>query len=354
MAIPIRALILSLWLLSASASRAATTQVVIPLTRVGNAGNPDVKGTLYPFGGVAYEFEIAKTEVSAWQYLQFLNQVDPLGANELHLYESPLMLYSNGITLDNSRALGATYQFWASDFANYPLVTPSWYSAARFANWMHNGQGAGDTETGSYTLIGRTPIPLDGDSIRRNPEATWVIPSIDEWFKAAFHKNDGPTGNYWTYPTSRDTYPYSAKPPGNFAPDRANTGNVYADDGLKNGYNDGYAKTGSTDYFPGQIYLTDVGAYRFSVSPYGTLDQFGNIDEWTETPAHVEGTRYLGPDSRYQNNYLSAWAGGPGFRLAKVPEPTSSLLAMWLLQGLASRSSRRPVKLPSKSRPWVR
>ena len=35
----------------------------------------------------------------------------------------------------------------------------------------------------------------------------WVIPTEDEWYKAAYHKNDGDTGNYFDYPTSSDTVP---------------------------------------------------------------------------------------------------------------------------------------------------
>lgn len=48
---------------------------------------------------------------------------------------------------------------------NNPVVFVSWYDSIRFANWMHNGKGSGDTENGAYTLLGGTPMPSNGNSI---------------------------------------------------------------------------------------------------------------------------------------------------------------------------------------------
>ena len=69
-----------------------------------------------------------------------------------------------------------------------PVNFVSWYDAIRFANWLNNGQGDGDTETGAYTLLGGTPTPSNGSSITRNPGATWFLPSEDEWYKAAYYQ----------------------------------------------------------------------------------------------------------------------------------------------------------------------
>ena len=76
----------------------------------------------------------------------------------------------------------------------------SWYSAIRFANWMNNGQGSGNTETGSYTLLGGTPTPSNGNNITRNSGAMVVIPSKNEWYKAAYYNPNQRTYNL--YPTS--------------------------------------------------------------------------------------------------------------------------------------------------------
>ena len=74
------------------------------------------------------------------------------------------------------------------------------WDAARFCNWLHNGQGTGDTESGAYVNIG------DHDSFARQPDAKWWIPTEDEWYKAAYHKNDGVTDHYWDYPTASNTF----------------------------------------------------------------------------------------------------------------------------------------------------
>ena len=86
-----------------------------------------------------------------------------------------------------------------------------WGDAARFANWLHNGQptgaqGTGTTEDGAYFISGATTAEALMQVVRE-PDATWVIPSEDEWYKAAYHKNDGVTGNYYNYPTSSNSVP---------------------------------------------------------------------------------------------------------------------------------------------------
>ena len=87
---------------------------------------------------------------------------------------------------------------------DYPVVNVTWYDAIRFANWMNNGQGNGDTETGAYTILGGTPTPSNGDSITRNP-ARQSMPSENEWYKAAYY--DPTTTSYYLYPTSSNTPP---------------------------------------------------------------------------------------------------------------------------------------------------
>jgi formylglycine-generating enzyme required for sulfatase activity len=70
-----------------------------------------------------------------------------------------------------------------------PVNYVSWYDAARFTNWLHNGQGAGSTETGAYTLSGNTGI------ITKNVGATVWLPSEDEWCKAAYYQPSGAGGD---------------------------------------------------------------------------------------------------------------------------------------------------------------
>jgi hypothetical protein len=92
-------------------------------------------------------------------------------------------------------------------------------------------------------------------AITREPDATWVIPSEDEWYKAAYHYNDGVTGNYFDYPTSSDTVPSNQL----MNPDLGNNATFY----------DGSYTIGSP------YWRTEIGAHENSDSPYGTFDQGG-------------------------------------------------------------------------------
>ena len=126
-------------------------------------------------------------------------------------------------------------------------------------------------------------------AVTRKAGATWVLPSEDEWYKAAYYDprtaaQGGPPLNahYWQYPTKSNTQPYSVPPPGTSAPTLSNTANGYFDDQIANGYDNGFAVTGSTNFDSDQTYATDVGAYSSSVSFFGTFDQAGNLQEWNE------------------------------------------------------------------------
>jgi formylglycine-generating enzyme required for sulfatase activity len=151
-------------------------------------------------------------------------------------------------------------------------------------------------------------------AIVREPDATWVIPSEDEWYKAAYHYNDGVTGNYWDYPTESDTVPTLEAPPGT---DLTN--------GSANYYDSGYA-IGSP------YYRTEVGAYdaKPSDSPYGTFDQGGNVWEWNEAILYGSdrGVRggsfitydiYLHAAHRGSGGYPTHQDGFVGFRVSEVP-----------------------------------
>ena len=172
---------------------------------------------------------------------------------------------------------------------NNPVAYVSWYDAARFTNWLTNGQVGSGTEAGAYTLLGGTPEPSNGNTVVRNAGATWWLPSRDEWYKAAYHKNDGVTANYWKYATASNSLPSSDQPPGSDAPLATNVVNFFKDDKQPNGYNDGFAATGATILDFSQNYLTDVGAYTLALSPYGTYDQSGNVGEWCDTRVGTTG-----------------------------------------------------------------
>src|SRR5690606_6477821 len=121
-------------------------------------------------------------------------------------------------------------------------------------------QGPETTEDGGYTL---TPEAIEYNTWQRNPGARYFLPSVDEWYKAAYYKGGSLDAGYWLYPTQSDEMPASEYPPGG-----ANSAN--------------YANTT----------LALVGGYAESVGPYGTYDQAGNVREWTDT-AFRDDLRYL-------------------------------------------------------------
>jgi formylglycine-generating enzyme required for sulfatase activity len=309
------------------------------MVTVGNAGNaPDTRYNATGFGSVGYSYQIGKYEVTNAQYVEFLNGVDPTAANVRGLY-SPFMTSDpgGGINLNMRAESGLRYETKPGRGSN-PIAFVSWYDAIRFANWLQNGQGHGDTEHGAYTLSSGG-VPINGDSITRNAGAKWWLPSEDEWYKAAYHKNDGVNGNYWEYPTGTNAGPDSDLPPGSHAPQQSNTANIFKNDKIANGYDDGFAVTASATIDPSQNYLTDVGAYALSRGPYGTFDQAGNVGEWNESLISggyrgFRGGYFSAGDSELhasaRGNLIAIGAGGSdgvlmGFRVASsvVPEPST-------------------------------
>jgi hypothetical protein len=226
--------------------------VTIDWVTVGDPGNP---ANRYGQGDVPYVYRIGKYDVTVNQYVELLNRKDPTGANTLGLF-GPEMSDATygGISFNAGAADGIKYEVIAGR-GNHPVNYVSFFDAARFANWLNNGQADGDTESGAYTLLGGTPIPSNSMEVTRNPGAQVFIPSQDEWIKAG-HFLPG-VNIYFEYPTSSNTPPTSS-PPTNVV-NRANF--------LPNG--------------PGN--LTDVGAYTRTTSPYGAYDMAGNVIQWTDT-----------------------------------------------------------------------
>lgn len=302
-----------------------THAVTIDLVTVGNPGNAsDTTG----YGAVNYEYKIGKYEVTIGQYAEFLNAAaksDPYG-----LWDSSMQTDLMVAGISRSGASGA-YEYTVMSVsgiapyggvsnANRPIAYITWWDAARFANWMQNGQGSGSTETGAYTFVGGQ---TSGTPPERNPGAQFFVPTENEWYKAAYYSpllNSG-TGGYWSYATQSNSTPGNA---------------IGGGSNQANGYVGGYAVTQSSGYSTSQNYLTDVGAFTSSSSYYGTFDQSGNVQEWNETgvPGGYRGGFWgdyavnLSSSIRNSNYPLM----GLGFRLAAVPEPSTYAMA---LAGLA-------------------
>ncbi len=286
----------------------------------GNACDTQASGC---FGAVTTPYQIGRYEVTNAQYAEFLNAVDPTGADALALY-NPGMGSSEhgGIERVSGNADGSKYVLKTSMDAK-PVNFVSWFDALRFANWMHNGMGSGGTESGAYTLLGGIPIPSNSTTITRNAGATVWLPSEDEWYKAAYY--GGASGTWLDYPAGEDTTIGCSAPTA--APNTANC--------------DFAAAT-----------LTDVGSYTGSASPYGTFDQGGNVLEWNEEPFFDGSFRGIRGGSWFDfPGALAASFRDPslpqiednffGFRVASVPEPSTGLLVMAGVLAVAwARSAR--------------
>ena len=137
----------------------------------------------------------------------------PNGTNPNGIYNATMATDRNiaGIRYTAGASPGARYsviddEFSGGNSSNRPITYVSWFDAARFANWMTNGQGSGSTEDGAYTLNGATT----GNAVAVNPGAAFYIPTENEWFKAAYYSpNYGGVGvpGYYFCATQSDTPP---------------------------------------------------------------------------------------------------------------------------------------------------
>ena len=271
-------------------------------------------------GAVSYSYRMGKYEVTAAQYTEFLNakaKTDPYG-----LYNTNMWDYFHGCKIQRSGSDGSYTYSVASDYANRPVNFVSYWDACRFSNWLSNGQGDGNTETGAYSL--NDYVGTDGRAIQRNTDAKWFLPNEDEWYKAAYYKGGGTNAGYWEYPTQSDTTPNNKV----VSSDPENSANFYS-----NGY------TINTPYW-----RTNVGDFENSESAYGTFDQGGNVSEWTEAIVYensgnayrgVRGGSYGGEDDYGLRASTRDCYSGPtselayiGFRVAdsSVPEPSALMV----------------------------
>jgi hypothetical protein len=281
----------------------------IDFVDIGNPGNADDTGAgdgLYfsPYGGVGYEYRMAVTEVP-----------------------------DLAITRATNLGLGnVTAGYFFSLNGERPAASMSWYEMAAFVNWLNTSTGHQPAYNlrfsgGWIMTLWNTADAWQagGENRFRHKDAYYFLPSEDEWYKAAYHKNDGVTANFWDYATASNAIPTP----------------------VASGTEPGTAIYNNTVAFPWEV--DDVGG----LSAYGTRGQSGNVWELLESAfdgvndfsarsrTFRGGSWVRGEDSLRSSSRLSSapeLEGGLGFRVASVPEPSPAMVmigsgVMFLIKG---------------------
>ena len=132
----------------------------IDFVTIGNPGNvADTTGSPNPAGKVDSTYRIGQFEISE-------DMIDKANAQS-----------SLSITHNNRGP-------------NKPATSISWYEAAQFVNWLNTDSGS----TPAYNVDGGGNFQLwqPGDAgynpnnLYRNSQAKYFLPSMDEWYKAAY------------------------------------------------------------------------------------------------------------------------------------------------------------------------
>jgi formylglycine-generating enzyme required for sulfatase activity len=172
--------------------------------------NPDTREGINK-GSVSYTYYIGKYPVTNCEYVEFLNSVDPEGLNPEGVYSDSMNDFVwGGITYVSGNAIGDKYET-KTNMDNKPVNYITWFSTARYCNWLHNGRqtynttndAANDRNFGSYNINTET----SGNRVPKESGANYYIPTENEWHKAAYYKGGGTDAGYWTYPTQSDSQP---------------------------------------------------------------------------------------------------------------------------------------------------
>jgi formylglycine-generating enzyme len=307
----------------------------------GNAADSQVMNdSTTGYGSVGYTYRMGTYNVTTAQYCQFLNAVatisDPYGVWNSNMATDYPYYLSVNLGISRSGTAGS-YAYSVMGTGNVPVFDVTWGDAARFCNWLQNGQpsapgtveGTGTTETGAYTLNGSISDSALILIARNTAVASYFIPTEKEWYKAAYYKGNGTAAGYWTYPTKSNAAPV----------------NILSSTGTNNVNFYDYYHTGNGGCTDPTNYLTTVGRFAGSPGPYGTYDQGGDVWQWNETAVTTSGRGLRGgsylSDSNslaasYRNNVNPTDAlDNIGFRVASVAVPEPASIALLLAGGVS-------------------
>lgn len=238
------------------------------LVEVINPGNPaDTTG----FGAVDYTYSISATAITIEEWKRFYEDT---GSGKIGVFDTKYNRWNDGI-----RTVGP----------NAPAVYLTIHHAAQYCNWLTTGSA---TE-GAYMIDSYGRVIAIDRSYRNSRGLLYVLPSEDEWYKAAFFKPDG--SGYSLYATGSDAVP----PQG--GADGWNYGNFTVD--------------------PNRAWAVDYGGLEQN----GTRNMMGNIYEWMEdTNGMARGGSYqnavttMSKPSRYSTISPTTTYSVVGFRIVEI------------------------------------
>lgn len=302
-------------------------------------GTPDTNGNRGR-GRVDYDYRIGKYEVTTAQWVDFFNAAFDRPTTDRIPFLRPPTFW--GASTDTPTTPGG--QRWKATPGTemLPVGNISWRMAAIYCNWLTNGKSLqrGAFLTGAYEVstFGYAGISFTDQRVR-STGATYFLPTVDEWIKAAHYdpnKFGQDQGGWWLYPHKSDS-PIIPGPP----PSQGGTGQSNSGDGIPNWLS------------------IPLGAYTNVVSPWGLYDASGGSREWLET--YIEdpfgsglNARLLDGTSRFSGNTNgdSVWSSaseGPdvelfsyGFRIAAVvPTPATGTMIALAMGAFSRQRTRR-------------
>lgn len=253
------------------------TTINMDFVNIGYAGNSvDASG----YGAVSDNYRMGKFEVTAVQWASVIAADSDVG--------------------DTGSRTGSQ-----------PTASSSWLEAAKFTNWLTSGS----YNNGAYQFSDpNTLIAVDRTAAIATYGTVYVLPTEDEWYKAAYLKSDGSA--YTLYAT------------GDLVP------------GVETDANYGGA---------GGSYLGPWDVGTGNAENNGTFDMNGNTWEWNESASDgtldnmAEDRVFRGGSGSSIEDYLqSSFRVGVspmtedtllGFRVAAIPEP-SSIAMVGVVSGL--------------------
>ena len=224
-----------------------------------------------------------------------------------------------------------------------PATSVSWNEAARFVNWLNTSTGGfaaynfttGGVNDNIAVWTAADTADYDATNPYRSKRATYVLPSYNEWYKAAYYNPTNST--YYDYANGSDTAPTAVAS----------------------------GTTAGTAVYDGQSGPADVNLAG-GLSPYGVMGLGGNVFEWEESSgdlANSSGSSNRGirggfwNDNSYSlsssarlNFFLPSFKNYSfGFRVASLPSsaaavPEPSMMVIGTLFGLGGLMAKRRMK----------